>query len=138
MNILILLFWAVVIVIWIVSTLTKKQASSPPGEAPKGEEGYRKPEEALERFLRRMTGEEEEMQATPPFEPRVEREVPPPQPQVKMVAPPRPEEPLCKVEPAERKEKIKSCLPGLLDRSTVRQGIILAEILGPPRAERPL
>ncbi len=137
MNILVLLFWAVVIVIWIVSTLAKKPASSPPGEARGGEEGYRKPEEALERFLRRMTGEEE-MKAAPPFEPIVEREASPSPPEVEIVVPPQPEEPFCEVKMPERKEKIKLCMPGILDRSTVRQGIILSEILGPPRAERPL
>ncbi len=138
MNILVPIFWAIVIVVWIVSALTKKQASSPPpGEAPMGEEGYRKPEEALERFLRRMTGEEE-IKATPPFEPIVEREVSPSPPEVAIVAPPQPEEPFYEVKVPERKEKIRSCLPGLLDRSTVRRGIILSEILGPPRAEKPL
>jgi len=84
-----------------------------------------------------MTGEEE-IKATPPFEPIVEREVSPPQPQVETVAPLPPEDPLCEMKPAQRKEKNEPCLSGLLDRSTVRRGIILSEILGPPRAEKPL
>ncbi|NOX96925.1 MAG: hypothetical protein GXO98_02480, partial [Nitrospirae bacterium] len=139
MNFLVPLFWVIVIIFWIISALAKKQAgTSQEGGESSGEEGYRKPEEAIERFLRRLSGEEE-IKVPPPFEPLIEREVSPSQPRMEMVTPPHPKEPVCKAtKPPEKKEKSKLCLPGTLDLSTVRQGIILSEILGPPRAERPL
>lgn len=142
MDILVPLFWVIVIIIWIVSALAKKQAGTSQGEPPTGEGGYRKPEEAIERFLRRLSGEEE-IKVVPPFEPIVERVAPPPpppepEPTVERVTPPKVEEPVYKVEPLERREEIRSPLLGTLDISTIRQGIILSEILGPPRGEKPL
>ncbi len=139
MDILVPLFWVVVIIIWIVSALARKQpGTSPEGEQPlaKGE-GYRKPEEALERFLRRLSGEEEIRVA--PL--NLERETPlPPRIEEERVAPPqvKAEEPVYKMKLPEKKEEMRLPLPGTLDIPTIRQGIILSEILGPPRAERPL
>ena len=137
MDILVPLFWVVVIVIWIISALARKQpGTSPEGEQPLAEgEGYRKPEEALERFLRRLSGEEE-IKVTPRS---VEKATPPP-PRIEeeRVVPPQAKEPAYKMKPPEKREKISFPLPGTLDISTIRQGIILSEILGPPRAQRPL
>ena len=139
MDILVPLFWVIVIVIWIISALAKKQAgTSQEGEQPPMEgEGYRKPEEALERFLRRLSGEEE-IKVVPPS---VKKATPPP-PRIEeeRVAPPqvKAEEPAYKMKPPEKREEVSSPLPSTLDISTIRQGIILSEILGPPRAKRPL
>ena len=139
MDILVPLFWVILIIIWIISALAKKQAGTSQGEPPTGKEDYRKPEEALERFLRRLSGEEE-IKVVPPFEPIVEGMTSPsePEPMAEIVTPPKVEEPVYKVEPLEGREEIRSTLLGTLDVSAIRRGIILSEILGPPRAERPL
>lgn len=142
MDILVPLFWVIVIIVWLISALAKKQAGTSQGEPPREGEGYRKPEEALARFLRSLSGEEEIKATPPPFEPLVERVVPPPslpesEPRVERVTSPRVEEPVFKVEPQGRREEISSSLLGTLDISAIRRGIILSEILGPPRGERP-
>lgn len=139
MNLLDAFFW-VVVIIWIILSLAKKQVRISQGDPPAEEEGYRKPEEAMARFLRSLAGEEE-IKVTPPFEPIVEEALPPPEPQPRMeeTASPKLEEPIYeKVELPERREEACSPILGTLDISTARQGIILSEILGPPRAERPL
>lgn len=139
MDILVPLFWIIMIIIWVVSALARKQARTPPEEPPAEGEGYRKPEEAIANFLRRLSGEEE-LKVAPPFEPIVEEAPPPPEPEptVERVAPPRIKEPVDKVEPWKMREEGRVPLLGTLDAPTIRQGIILFEVLGPPRAERPL
>jgi len=110
MNFLVPLFWVIIIIFWIVSALAKKQAETSQEGESSGEEGYRKPEEAIEGFLRRISGEEEK-KVSPPFEPLVEREVPPSQLQMEMVTSHQPKEPVCKAtKPPEKKEKSKLCL----------------------------
>ena len=128
------------IVFWIISALAKKRTMVEREEGEE-EEGISPdvlppPEATLEGFLRRLAGEEEKPKAVPPPEirPVVETaEVPPP---------PEVEEPPLRVEipsaPLERREEIARPILESADLETLRQGIILAEILGPPRAQRPL
>ena len=137
------LIWIIVIVIWIVSALAKKQAGTTSHqEGPPPEEGvYRKPEEAIERFLRRLSGDEEIKII--PSESTVEKAVSPPPLREEMVAPSQieevEEEPVREAEPEPRRKKIRRApSPYAPDLSTIRQGIILSEILGPPRAKKPL
>ncbi len=142
MDILSTIFWVIVITIWIISALARKRAGTSPEEQPPAEgEGHRRPEEALENFLRRISGEEE-IQIVPPM---AKRAIPPSPwieekevvlPQVKTRA--KVEEPVYEIKLPEKKEAVRSPLPGILNISTIRQGIILSEILGPPRAQRPL
>ena len=138
------LLWIIFIVIWIVSALTKKRADVE-SEGYEEEEGISPdspppPQEALERFLRRLAGEEEKPKIPPPAEikPVVET--------VEVAPPPEVEEPplRAKIPPApfplekEKKEGIGGPILESADLETLRQGIILAEILGPPRAEQSL
>ncbi|MCK4436478.1 hypothetical protein KAU86_00855 [bacterium] len=132
------------IVLWIISALAKKQAGVE-GQKYEEEDGTSpslppRPEETLEGFLRRLAGEEEKPKAVllPEIKPVAETvKVPPPpkveEPPLRVKTPPVPF-PLEK----EKREEIRRPIPESADLETLRQGIILAEILGPPRARRPL
>ena len=182
------------ILLWIISALAKKRTMV---EREEGEEedgtspSLPPPEETLERFLRRLAGEEEKPKAVPPSEPEIRPvvetvEVPPP-PEVEEppfraeISPaPFPLEPNFRRSPVhkhslpterhfskskcvtdtfssssvgepdenwrsaevglekEKEEEITRPILESADLGTFRQGIILAEILGPPRAQRPL
>ncbi len=139
MDSLIPLLWLIFIVIWIISALAKKRVGVEGQKYEEEEEGSPSPpprhEETLERFLRRLAGEEEKPKAVPPPEikPIVET--------VETLPPPEVEEPPLRVKippaPSEMREEISGPILELVDLETLRQGVILAEILGPPRAERP-
>ena len=139
------IFWILVGLVWFISAITKKrqmgQGSVPekgiPSKPARGEV-YQAPEEELARFLKMFTGEEEAVPAQEP-EPalipveieEIEAEEPLPIEPVEIEGMETPEEPL------KHKEVVSLPALGSLSISDLQRGIVLSEILTPPRAMRP-
>lgn len=133
------IFPIIMLIIWIVTSLVKKKAGVVNREESQSEEKeHNKPEETIERFFRKITGEEEiKIAPPPPFKPLTETVNTAPATYYQ----PKMEETTFKVTPAIKKGKKKEVpvpLLGKLDIPSVRRGIVLAEVLGPPRSEKPL
>jgi hypothetical protein len=139
------IFWILVGLVWFISAIAKKRQmgkGSIPGKRtlPKSGEGevYQAPEEEMARFLKMFTGEEEPIPAQEPEPAFVHSEVEEIQAEEPLpVEPVEIEEISIPEEPSKPREA--AFLPALsrLSISDLQRGIVLSEILMPPRAMRP-
>ena len=161
-----LIFWLLVGIMWVVSALAKKRKiESGPIDIGKVDtkKGYQAPEQELERFLKMVSGEAEEV--TPVVKPIVRQAIPPvrpivaeteePEPEVEIFPQPRIETPAhveipARIEPepgivpieriGEPQETVtiekRLHIPSVSEMTLneLQRAIVLSEILGPPRA----
>ncbi len=146
-----LIFWIIVGIIWLISVIAKKrgmETKPPAGRSitgkPEGGDVYEAPEDELSRFLRMVSGEviEEKKPEPKPGSskiPEAVKEVKPvyvePEPLVLSSKTGIPEA----VSVPEQIPAGEISLPAFAGMSMdeVRKGIVLSEILGPPRAMKP-
>ncbi|MBT9131805.1 hypothetical protein B9J77_01170 [candidate division NPL-UPA2 bacterium Unc8] len=129
MEHLVLIFWVIIILLSIISSIAKKKI-------PEKEEPGEEKNQVLERLLGVFSDEEQPQPVIPtPTKAEVSR---PPQP-VPLPQPPFPPQP--RRRPVVTREDIiagekKRLLKEEMNLDLIRHGIVLSEILGPPRAEK--
>ena len=135
-----LIFWIIVGIIWIISVIAKKRGieTKPPAGRritgkPDGGDVYEAPENELSRFLRMVSGEVIEEKKPEPLvlssETGISEAVSVPETVFR-------EKPM-KVKPQIPASEISLLAFTGMSMDEVRKGIVLSEILGPPRAMRP-
>jgi len=129
MENLVLIFWVIIILLSIISSIAKKKT-------PK-KEGSEEEKQVLERLLGVFSDEEQPQPVIPaPVKVKVSRP-PEPAPPLQPPSPPQPRRrPVVTSKDIIAGEE-KRLLEKEMGIDLIRQGIVLSEVLGPPRAEKP-
>ena len=143
MEHLVLIFWVIIILLSIISSIAKKKTPKKEGEV--GEEKRPSHQETLERLLGVFSDEEQPQPVTLTTQVEAAPEAPLPPSQPPTPQPPRQKQPQYRqrsvAAPRDiiqvKQEQQKRLLEKEMDLDLIRQGIILSEILGHPRAEKP-